>query len=274
MNTPLPKFSIALLLITAVISFTGTDAKAQSNVFRTLFHGGTYENAAERQLLYASNAKRPLGGLFAPGFTRTLTVLGGANFPSAGVRDLFEDDFAYPITGTSLLTPLPRSLDDTGYALSFAFGRRHNRQLRSEIEVAVRGNDVNQLLPSSLPSMGSDFSEESDGSVNVTSLMKNFIIDFDNRSLFTPYVGVGIGLSYIDVEYGEATGVGGAATFEEGASAFSYQAIGGVATKLNSFADFVIEYRFLGTSEVEVNGFGDDVSYNSSTLFMGATFEY
>ena len=104
--------------------------------------------------------------------------------------------------------------------------------------------------------------------------MKNFIRDFQNDTLFTPYVGVGIGLSYIDVEFGEATSIDGEATFQDGEGAFSYQAIGGVATKLNSFSDFVIEYRFLGTSEIDFDGLNDTFAYNTSTLFLGAKFEY
>ncbi len=271
MNTILLRLKITLVLITTIISFTCSEASAQSNIFRTLFHGGTYNSEAERQSLYASNAERPLGGLFAPGFTRTLTVLGGANYPSAGVRDIFESDFVSPTPAISGSLPsLSRNIDETGYAISFAFGRRHSNRLRSEIEVAVRGNDVNQTISGA----GLGFSEQEDGSVNATSLMKNFIIEFDNQTLFTPYVGVGLGLSYIDVEFGEAIGVAGEATFQDEATAFSYQGIGGVATKLNSFSNFIVEYRFLGTSDVELGGGNGTAAYNTSTLFMGAMFEY
>lgn len=141
--------------------------------------------------------------------------------------------------------------------------------LRSEIEVAIRGNDINQSFFD-----GSSTSEEDDGNVTATSIMKNFIREFNNESLFTPYVGVGIGVSYIDVEFGEATSTDGEATSQDGESAFTYQAIGGVAIKLNSFSDFVVEYRFLGTSELEFSGLNDTFAYNTSNLFLGAKFEY
>ena len=275
MKTSLPRLTIAFIAITTIISLTCMEAQAQSNVFKNLFHGGTYKNANERHALYTGNAKRPLGGLFAPGFTRTLTVLGGANYPPDSVQEnFFEQGIpATPPLG-SLFFPGDRSLDDSGYALSFAFGRRHSRRLRSEIEVAFRSNDINQAFPLFVTTIGSDAPEQTDGSVNTTSIMKNFILDFDNKTLFTPYVGAGLGLSYIDVEFGEATSAGGEATFQDGAGAFTYQAIGGVATKLNSFSDFVVEYRFLGTSEVEFQSINDTLAYNTSTLFMGVTFEY
>ena len=272
MKTSLPRLAIALICVSAIISLTCMEAKAQTNVYEYLFHGGTYNSEAERQALYTSNAELPLGGLFAPGFTRTLTVLGGVNFPSAGVEDSLAES---PATGLPLFAigpppfPAPRTLDDSGYALSFAFGRRHSRKLRSEIEVALRGNDINQSFFD-----GSSTSEEDDGSVNAISILKNFIFEFENDSLFTPYVGVGIGVSYIDIEFGEATSIDGEATFQDGEGAFSYQAIGGVATKLNSFSDFVIEYRFLGTSEIDFDGLNDTFAYNTSTLFLGAKFEY
>ena len=283
MKTSLPRLTIALTLIAAIFSLTCMEAKAQSDVLEYMFHGGTYKNASEREALYKSNDELPLRGLFAPGFTRTMTFLGGVNYPSAGVfENGLNRDFADIQPVGSLSFPADREVDDSGYALSFAFGRRHSRKLRSEIEVAVRGNDINQTfteqgftINSGVVVQGNDLiSERSDGSVRSTSIMKNFIRDFDNKSLFTPYVGFGLGLSYIDVEFGEATSPSGVATFQEGETIFTYQAIGGVATKLNSFSDFVVEYRFLGTSEIEFDGLTDTLSYNTSNLFMGLAFEY
>ena len=223
MKTSLPRLAIALICVSAIISLTCMEAKAQTNVYEYLFHGGTYNSEAERQALYTSNAELPLGGLFAPGFTRTLTVLGGVNFPSAGVEDSLAES---PATGLPLFAigpppfPAPRTLDDSGYALSFAFGRRHSRKLRSEIEVALRGNDINQSFFD-----GSSTSEEDDGSVNAISILKNFIFEFENDSLFTPYVGVGIGVSYIDIEFGEATSIDGEPTSQDGESAFTLSLI-------------------------------------------------
>jgi len=257
MKTNLPRLAIALIFASAIISLT------------CLFHGGTYNSEAERQALYTSNAELPLGGLFAAGFTRTLTVLGGVNFPSAGVEDSLDESLSdlFPIGGA--LLPPPPSLDDTGYALSFAFGRRHSRKLRSEIEIAFRSNDINQVLD-----FGSSAREESDGNVSAISALKNFIFEFENESRFTPYLGVGIGVSYIDVQFGEATSIDGEATSQDGESAFTYQAIGGVSTRLNSFAELVVEYRFLGTSELDFGSLNAPFNYNTSALFLGAKFEY
>ena len=288
MKTSISRLTFALTLTATIVSFACLEAKAQSGVFRSLFDGGTYNSEAEVQALYASNAQRPLGGLFAPGFTRTFTALGGVNFPSSSVTDsdgsFGQDSVAAAIASTvddtifNVPTGDDRSVDGTGYAISFAFGRRHNRRLRSEIELAFRDNNINSIAGGSDLIAGGGFADSGteivDGSINATSLIKNYIFDFDNGSRFTPYVGFGTGISYVDAEFGESSSLDGEATFQDGDDVFTYQAIGGIATQLSAAADFVVEYRFLGTSEIEFSGFGETLIYNTSTLFFGFKLEY
>ena len=274
MNTSISRSTFALLAA-AIILLTCSQANAQSDFIEYWFHGGTYETQAQREALYASNAQRPLGGLFAPGFTRTLTFLGGVNFPSASITD---DLFELELTDTEPFDD--REVDDSGYALSFAFGRRHSRTLRSEIEVAFRSNNINSIGETNITPEDPNvpgftiFSEDEDGSVDVTSVMKNFIYEFDNNSRFRPYAGVGIGISYVDVAFGEFSNDAGEATFQDGDETFTYQAIGGVSTRLTASADFIVEYRFLGTSDVNFAGFDQPFNYNTSSLLFGLKFEY
>jgi opacity protein-like surface antigen len=218
--------------------------------------------------LYNHNAQKPLMGLFAKGFTRTLTLLGGANFlPS------IENDGRLLNSTPAGGGPSNFALDsETGYAISFAFGRRHNHRLRSEIELALRANETS--FESDLPAMGDIFEialdPNGEDKIRAYSIMKNFIYGFQNTSRFTPYLGVGLGWSYIDLE---ATSVG----IDDGSGAFSYQAIGGVATTVNSVADFIVEYRFLGTTDVDLDGFagsGGSINYQTHNLFLGVKFEY
>ena len=264
MKFNLSRFIFALTVALTAFSFASSEAAAQS-VGQSWFDGGSYNSQSEVDAMYRSNAQRPLGGLFAPNFTRTLTILGGVNFLSDSTATDFtgQGDVFPAVIGS----PAPREVDDNGYAISFAFGRRHSHILRSEIEVAVRGNEINQL-------MGDGSGSTKDGNLTATSLMKNFIIDFENNSRFTPYVGAGLGLSYIDVEFGEASSIDGEANGGDDQTLFSYQAIGGVAMELNTVADFIVEYRFLGTSEVEFEGLGQELTYNTSSLFLGVKFEY
>ncbi len=279
MKTSFARFFFTLVFMLSTVSLVCAQANAQSSCFERWFHGGTYETEADREALYSSNAQGPLGGLFAPGFTRTLTLLGGVNFPSASISEgpfeLGSPDVPFALGSFGLL-----DVDDSGYALSFAFGRRHSRTLRSEIEVAFRNNNINRISEifatpddPTLPGF-SMLTEDRDGDVSVTSLLKNFIFDFNNESRFTPYAGFGLGISYVNVEAGESISPDGEPAFEEGDETFTYQAIGGIATRLNSAADFIVEYRFLGTSRVDLTGFDNSLVYNTSSLFFGLKYEY
>ena len=273
MKPSVVRYSFILTLMLSTISLACTEASAQSNLFQRWFHGGVYETQADRDALYSSNAQRPLGGLFAPGFTRTLTLLGGVNYPSASINeDFFQDTGDVPLDVGSFGS---FDVDDSGYALSFAFGRRHSYTLRSEIEVAFRNNNINrvtELEDATVPGL-SELNGDRDGSINATSIMKNFIFDFKNESRFTPYAGFGIGISYVDIELGESISADGERTFQDGGGAFTYQAIGGVAMNLREAWDLIVEYRFLGTTEVDF-GPEDSFAYNANSLFFGMKFEY
>ena len=281
MRTHLPRFILLGIIVTTIFSLSCMRAEAQTELAQGSFHVGSYNTG--QKTLYASSGNRRLGRLFALDSARTLTIRGGANYPSEGVDNSFDSGVQrFFFSGLSDIRGGDRSLDDNGYAVSFAFGRRPNHALRSEIEVAFRSNDINQTLMrqgftinSGVVVQGNDLvSDEQDGRLNATSIMKNFIHDFENRTIFTPYIGAGIGLSYIDIEFGKATSTDGGVALQDGLGAFSYQAIGGVATKLNSFSDFIIEYRFLGTSEIEFEFLNDTFAYNTSTLFLGLTFNF
>ena len=267
------RFICVLTVALTTLSIASPRAQAQT-VRQSLFEGGTFDSQTAKDAMYDSNAQRPLYGLFAPNFTRTLTVLGGGNFLTDETANNFTPrSFSSPaFPEVDFLSFEPNTVpkvDNNGYALSFASGRRHNRRLRSEIEVAIRGNQINDVF-----NFGEPAETTQDGNITATSLMKNFIVDIPNNSVFTPYVGVGIGLSYIDVEFGEASSVDGEATGGDDETLFSYQAIGGVATQLTSAADFIVEYRFLGTAEGDFDGVRRDLSYNSNALFLGVKFEY
>ena len=233
---------------------------------------GVYQSVAKDSVdeLYRSNATRPLGGLFAKGFTRTLTVLGGVNY----LNSLNSNDIAINPEVEAFLPDSLFERPDSGYAISFAFGRRHSHKLRSEIELAIRENDlassgsvdVNDPINDVITLISPSTSDEDD-KITTYSVMKNFIRDFKNRSRFTPYVGAGLGWSYLDVE-APSLGVDG------GVGAFTYQAIGGVSTTVNKAVDLVVEYRFLGTSEIELDEFGAEVAYEAHNIFLGLKFEY
>ncbi len=260
MKTSLLKIS-RIAATTAVIALTfGSAAFAQSN---------------DVNAMYDSNSKKPLGGLFAKGFTRTFTLMGGWNFASADLPAGIPGVGTNP--GTALMPGEPTSLifppdnpetKDTGFAISGAMGRRHSRSLRSEIEFAIRENELSRNVPGVI---ATDLSAD----VRAYSLMKNVIFELPNQTRFTPYGGAGIGISWVDVD-AQSTTFGNTTTAREVSeddTALTYQAIGGVSTRVNQAMDFVVEYRFIGTGDIELDSIGS-LPYQANNLFLGVKLEY
>lgn len=89
--------------------------------------------------------------------------------------------------------------DYENLGLGFAVGAKVNRNIRAELEIAVRGEDS-----VSSPYYGYDGVYSWEGvdkfSVSATSYMINGYYDFHNQSAFTPYVGLGIGMAKVKYE--------------------------------------------------------------------------
>ena len=121
---------------------------------------------------------------------RTFTILGGLGLGSEVERP----DPTFVLTERDL----------SQYAISLATGRRHRSWLRSETEFAFRREEDNVRFDR----FSSLFSEDSfssfgntvafSGEINIASLMKNVILQWNNSTRLTPYGGVGVGVSYID----------------------------------------------------------------------------
>ena len=140
--------------IAAVVAlFTLANSAAASaqtgNPIESFIGGASVYQTNEVEELYESNSQLPLGGFFAKGFTRTFTLLGGANFTAADLPSDFVSGQIF--TGPLNLGPEEQGINDVGYVISGAMGRRHNRRLRSEIEFAIRGNDLDLSVPEFLP---------------------------------------------------------------------------------------------------------------------------
>lgn len=238
-------FSVRISEAQMAYSLDGTIGNnvLKGNVFRRLGLQSPLQNPAaqqfSRQQVFANNETLPLGGLFAPGFDLTASVFGGWNRIAgmddvAGGGESFDDDFAVGI----------------------AYGRRHSNKLRSEFEFTYRSNDQETL-----------------GSVDVYSIMKNFIIDIQiPRPFLTPYVGIGIGYANVDADFNPSTGL----TFEN-SSSFAWQPIAGASLLLRERLSYYVEYRYFSTTDLAVTLGGvelEDVTYNAHNIFMGLRAEF
>lgn len=205
---------------------------------------------------------------------RTLSIFGGWSFVDPQLRfgsnSFFRSD----------------SVSD-GYTAGFATGRRLGTRFRTELEFSYRRNELsnNFFVVGFAPiSFLPPFGQVSRGELHTYSGMANFYFDFDrspDRKL-TPYVGVGIGASYID---SDVTYRGSGET-PSNESTFAFQAIGGVSARLSSCADLFVEYRYFRTGKDDfylpdtAGPFNQFVSdkfdffHEDSSLLMGLRFKY
>ena len=207
----------------------------KGNIFRRI--SGRSLTGFSREQVFANNATKPLGGLFAPDFDLTANVFGGWN-RIVGLGDAgenFDDDFAVGV----------------------AYGRRHSERLRSEFEFTYRSNDADMI-----------------GSVDVYSIMKNVLVDLElpNHEFVSPYIGIGIGYANVDPDLDPLSGIS-----VDNAGAFAYQPIAGVSLELLERQFCYFEYRYFATTDLGVsdnNTALDDVNYDAHNLFFGLRAEF
>lgn len=100
-----------------------------------------------------------------------------------------------------------------GWLAGAAIGYRFRKRLRLELETFLRVTDMDESSPILDPaandvpftrSIGAELlrADERIGRLTATGVFANFYWDFPNRSRFTPFVGVGLGLARAGMNYG------------------------------------------------------------------------
>jgi len=138
---------------------------------------------------------------------------------------------------------------DSGAGVSIAVGKALPSwgSARAEVELSYADNDVDTL----------DFSgngagaENTVGGVTTTSLRANVLYDFAIAgSPFTPYVGVGAGVSLVDsdIAYGAAPVI-----IEDDTTVFSAQLIAGTSYDLSDTTALTLDARYSRAFGVELD---------------------
>ncbi len=183
---------------------------------------------------------------------------------------------------------------ETGYTVSAALGRRFGNRLRGEIELAYQSNDIdthrnvqaggipldNQdvgVLISGAPLQGATVGtvvDDGRGSVESTFLTANLYYDFNQLGAFTPYVGGGIGVAQVKVDY-SPSGVG---IVDDEDTVLAYQLVAGGSFELNDRTALFAQYRYRGTEEVETNvdlfPASLDIENRASVVEVGLRFNF
>ena len=160
-----------------------------------------------------------------------------------------------------------------GLYASFALGRYFDRDgigFRGELETAYRdGGRISQF------SVNNASTAVSGDGLSSWSLMANGIVDFNNRSRFTPYVGAGIGVIRLD---GDIQSPGN--FIDDTATVFGAQGIVGVDIRLSKSVSAFTDLRYqkaFGSEMTLVGTAGSgavDVDYDAYTVGAGIRLSF
>jgi opacity protein-like surface antigen len=139
--------------------------------------------------------------------------------------------------GTGQLSGTHNASFNTGWALG-GFAGYDFVGPRVEIETLYRDNQGSQ--GGILPIAGVGFlRSQGVAEVRQTSVMANVYYDFFAREVFTPYVGAGVGIAFINSHFGALT--------NSSDTEFAYQAIVGVGYKVMPNLRLNLDARYYGT---------------------------
>ena len=157
---------------------------------------------------------------------------------------------------------------DAGYAINGAIGRKYGA-FRGELEVAYQRNGVDThtgvtaggialagedagVLITGSGNLGvnvGDLVAAGEGDISNIFVMANMIYDFQNSSQFTPYVGAGVGVGFVDVEYAPSA----TTIIDDNSTQFAYQAMAGISYEASANTDLFVGYRYRATLDPTVN---------------------
>lgn len=145
---------------------------------------------------------------------------------------------------------------DGGYILGASLGYVPPTEVpffdmtRYELEYSFRRNDVE--APGS-------------GEFDSHTAMLNMLVDFENQTAWTPYVGGGVGLTQLDVD-------------GEDDSTFGWQLMAGLdySPKTMPMTVWGVRYRYLGASDADITtgGVNTEYEYDSHSVEASARFRF
>lgn len=166
----------------------------------------------------------------------------------------------------------------TGYVAGFALGQRQGHNLRTELEFAFRSQSVSSFTLNSTQQFGLT------GDLDSYSGMANLYWEFMGCPLekWKPYVGAGIGFAIFDPSLRSLSPPTLSASFDD--SSFAYQFMAGINHRLDAQTDLFVEYRYFGTSDVQIDSalapFGITSNgsarfdVNSDNVFFGVRLKF
>jgi opacity protein-like surface antigen len=165
-----------------------------------------------------------------------------------------------------------------GIAVGYDFHKRFNLSLRAELEYAGFNNakDKNKY---SYPYGSGNLSGTDTISIGANTLFANAYYDFRNNSKFTPYVGLGLGSSFLDTRYKSTVTaeypwgtVDITAKAKKSNTDFAWNVGGGVAYALTSNVSLDLAYRYANLGKIKSSVKPFDLDMHQAMLGLRVAF--
>ncbi|MEM8689506.1 MAG: outer membrane beta-barrel protein [Pseudomonadota bacterium] len=163
---------------------------------------------------------------------------------------------------------------DTGFAVQGAVGATLPMSFRTELEVTYRENKIDNTFTSG----GMTF--DSRGDVSTITVMSNVLYDFPLAGPFSVFLGGGVGLAVVDLDFKRGPTAAGFILANGDDVRFAYQAIAGASFEIVEGVSIFGKYTYLGTtgdsitfSNTGVGRVNGSFDYHNHAVFGGLTFE-
>jgi OOP family OmpA-OmpF porin len=135
---------------------------------------------------------------------------------------------------------------DMGFNVGGAIGMRLYEYFRAELEYVYRENETDKM------SIQGELPRNASGHIGLMTLMVNGYVDYDLGIKVVPYVGVGIGWGYVDFD-NKNKGLPEQVAVEGNDSVFAWSLMAGGSYPVNEVLDVSLGYRYIATTDPEVN---------------------
>ena len=159
---------------------------------------------------------------------------------------------------------------DNGFGVGALFGYDYG-DFRFEADVGYRMFDANELTNIAFSDGAGGSTPGADtqlsNSFGVLTVMGNVIYEYDTQTQFTPYVGAGLGAAWVFVGRNGSSPSFAASGNDAG---FAYQGILGGRVELSESLAAFADYRYIGTSDIQVNDL--QTSYDMHSVQAGLIY--
>lgn len=150
-------------------------------------------------------------------------------------------DWSFQDESDSTVSSVTNEIDyNTGWGLSGEVGYGWGNGLRVAGELVYRNATVDGVSGTNSGAAG--------GGIHNKAIMANVYYDIETGTRFTPYVGAGVGGSYVDAD--NLRTINGT-TLDDSSFELAYQGIVGTAVDLDGPWDFTLDYRYFATPDVK-----------------------